>query len=155
MIIAILYFLLSAILVDFIGYWLHRWSHKKHSILYKPHMTHHLITYPPKSVLSDKYKSSGIDGLAIWFSPIAIILFVLVLLLGIPHPIAILLGGLLTGISSSVIHDMTHLSGSVVWRVKFLKGIAIRHHAHHFKMRRNYGIITDLWDRVFLTRRRL
>ena len=146
--------MLSAAFVDLLGYWLHRLSHKKWSPLYKPHMTHHVINYPPQSVMSKTYRSSRIDSLAIWFLPFGIVYIIAVVLLKAPHPHMIIAGGATVALLSSIIHDATHVERSFVWQHKFFKNCAIRHHAHHFKMRRNYGILTGLWDQIFQTRRR-
>ena len=95
---AVLYFLASAIFVDFVGYWLHRWSHRPWSPLHRPHMTHHVINYPPRSFFSSKYRSAGSDSLAIWFAPFGVIYAATILLLGVPHAIPILLGGALVAV---------------------------------------------------------
>jgi len=150
---AVLWFLASAVFVDLVGYWLHRMSHRPWSgPMFRAHMTHHVTNYPPRSVLSDRYRSSHRDSLAIWFAPFGAV-YVLIVWLGLPHEWAILAGGALTAFLSSYLHDKTHIIGSFVWRVGRLKGIAVRHSTHHFKMGRNFGIIVDWWDRLFRTRR--
>lgn len=150
---AVLWFLASAIFVDLVGYWLHRWAHHPGSPLYRPHMTHHLVTYPPARVVaSGRYASSGADSLALWFAPFGVVYTAAVLCSGMPHPVPILAGGAIVAALNSVLHDLTHVSGSIVWRWPWLLGIAVRHHAHHFKMGRNFGILSDVWDRAFGTR---
>lgn len=151
---AIFWFMGSAVLVDLIGYWLHRWAHRPTSPLYRAHMTHHLVNYPPRKAVGEgKYVSAGSDSLAIWFAPFGIVYAAVVLLLNLPHPAAILLGGAAVALVSSLLHDAVHISGSYVWRWRPLLGVAVRHHTHHFKMGRNFGICTDIWDRLFRTRR--
>ncbi len=59
----------------------------------------------------------------------------------------------LVAVLSAAIHDLTHVEGSLAWRRSQLVGMAVRHHAHHFKMRRNFGIILSWWDVLFGTRR--
>lgn len=154
MLMDIAFFIMSAVFIDFVGYWLHRWAHKKHSPLFRPHMTHHLKNYPPKAVISEEYRSSKSDSLAIWFIPFGILYTAFIIGLGIPHQIAIFSGGAIVASISSWLHDETHLANSIVWRKKIFRDAAVRHHAHHFKMRRNYGVITDVWDRIFRTRKR-
>lgn len=150
---AILWFLGSAVLVDLIGYWLHRWSHRPGSPMYRAHMTHHVENYPPRMFFSRSYRSSGRDGLAIYFAPFAVLYVLLVVLSGVPHPMAILAGGAGIALASSVAHDLTHISNSAAWRWRILRGIAVRHHTHHFKMGRNFGILVGAWDTLFRTRR--
>lgn len=149
----IICFVLSAVFVDLVGYFLHRWAHRPTSPLYRAHMTHHVVNYPPKAFFSTKYRSSRSDGLAIWFAPFGLVYSIAVLISGIPHPWTILLGGATVAVISSIAHDLTHIGGSIMWKWKILKGVAIRHHTHHFKMGRNFGIITPLWDVLFRTRR--
>jgi sterol desaturase/sphingolipid hydroxylase (fatty acid hydroxylase superfamily) len=150
---AILLFLASAVFVDLAGYWLHRWAHRPWSPVYRPHMTHHVINYPPRSFFSTKYRASHSDGLALWFVPFGLVYVAVVLACDIPHPLAIFAGGGLVAALSSRAHTLTHISGSYLWRAKWLGGIAVRHHLHHFKMGRNFGILVPWWDGIFGTRR--
>lgn len=153
MIAAVLSFLASAAIVDLAGYWLHRWAHRPSSPLYRAHMTHHVVNYPPRSFFSTRYRSSRSDSLALWFAPFGLLYAAAVLLLRVPHPIPILLGGTTVAVLSSVLHDLTHIQGSVVWRNRLFAGVATRHHLHHFKMGRNFGILSPCWDVLFRTRR--
>lgn len=145
---AIAWFLLSAAFVDLVGYWLHRWAHRPSSPLYRPHMTHHVVKYPPKRFTTTVYESSGVDSLAIWFAPFGIAYGVLILLAGLPA-VPILLGGAVTALLNSLLHDLSHVEGSVAWR--FLPGLCERHRTHHRKMGRNFGILSSAWDRLFRT----
>lgn len=153
MVAAVLWFIASAAIVDLVGYWLHRWAHRPRSPLYRPHMTHHVTNYPPKAFFSSRYRTSGSDSLALWFAPFAIIYGAVVILSGHPHPWAMLAGLVLVALLSSVAHDLSHVRASILWRNRWLGGIAARHHLHHFKMGRNYGIIVPWWDIIFGTRR--
>ncbi len=152
MVAAILWFLASATFVDLAGYWLHRWAHRRGSPLYRAHMTHHVVNYPPKAFFSTRYKSARSDSLALWLAPFAILYGALILLVGAPHPWAMILGAAVVAFLSSVAHDLTHITGSVVWKRRWLVGIAVRHHVHHFKMGRNFGILVPWWDNLFGTR---
>lgn len=150
---AVLLFIASAAFVDFAGYWLHRWAHRPSSPIYRPHMTHHVINYPPRSFFSTKYKPSHSDGLALWFMPFGIVYVAVVLACGLPHPLAIIAGGALVAALSSRAHTLSHIGGSYLWRISPLNGIAVRHHTHHFKMGRNFGILVPWWDGIFGTSR--
>ena len=148
------WFLGSALFTDFIGYWLHRWAHRKGSPLFRAHMTHHLTNYPPKAVLTPKYHTSGSDSLVIWFAPFLVAYLVIMYIVPAVNFWPAALGAMMVALLSSLIHDATHVSGSFVWRRKSFLGAAVRHHAHHFKMRRNYGILIPTWDVIFKTRKR-
>lgn len=154
MVAAVVWFLVSAVFVDHAGYWLHRWAHRKSSgPMYRAHMTHHVVNYPPAAFFSQRYRSSRADSLAVWFAPFGLAYGGLWWLLGLPHLWAVLAGGGTVALLSSAVHDMTHISQSLVWRWRATMGMAVRHHSHHFKMGRNFGVLTDLWDRIFRTRR--
>lgn len=153
MIAAVLFFLGSALLIDFFGYWLHRWIHVPGSWGYRAHMTHHVTNYPARSFFSERYRSSRQDNLIWYFAPFGVVYVSLVLVLGLPHPVAILAGAGVSVFLSAFLHDMTHISGSFMWRWNFLGGISTRHHLHHFKMGRNFGILFPWWDVMFGTRR--
>lgn len=148
---AVFLFFASAAFVDLAGYWLHRWAHRPSSPLFGPHMTHHVQNYPPRRFFSERYESSGSDSLAIWFAPFGAVYVAAVLLLGAPHPVAILLGGAASAAVSSVLHDFSHVRDSWFWRVPFLRGAGVRHHWHHRRMQRNFGVVFSWWDRLFGT----
>lgn len=153
MLAAFLWFIASAVFVDFCGYWLHRLSHRPRSgPMYRAHMTHHVVNYPPRSFFSERYRSSHRDSLVIWFAPFGI-LYGLIVWLGLPHEWSNLAGGAMVAFLSSWLHDKTHIAGSITWRWRHLRGIAVRHHTHHFKMGRNFGILVPWWDFLFRTRR--
>jgi sterol desaturase/sphingolipid hydroxylase (fatty acid hydroxylase superfamily) len=153
MIAAILWFLASAVVIDLVGYWLHRWIHVPGSWGYRSHMTHHVVNYPPRRFFSDRYRSSRADSLVWYFAPFGLAYALLVICLGLPHPVAVLVGAGVSVSLSSILHDLTHIQGSVVWRSRWFAGIAARHHLHHFKMGRNFGILFPWWDVLFRTRR--
>ena len=149
---AVLWFLGSAMLTDLAGYWLHRWAHVPGSPLFRAHMTHHR-NYPPRAVVGPRYRTSGSDSLVIWFAPF--LLAYLVLLWAVPAvPFwPAMFGAIAVAAASAILHDLSHLRGSVVWRAGWFRGIAVRHHAHHFRMRRNFGVLVPLWDVLFRTRK--
>jgi sterol desaturase/sphingolipid hydroxylase (fatty acid hydroxylase superfamily) len=147
----VILFLASALTVDLIGYLLHRWAHRPSSPLHRPHMTHHVQNYPPRAFFSNRYRTSGSDSLAVWFAPFGALYVALVLLLGAPHPVAILMGGALVAVLSSLVHDLSHVTDSIVWRLPILRTMGRWHRIHHSKMGRNFGILLTVWDRIFRT----
>lgn len=149
---AVLAFVASAIFVDLVGYWLHRWAHSPTSPLNRAHETHHR-KYPYRNFLSDGYRSAGSDSLAIWFAPFGIAYAATILLAGVPHPAAILIGGGLVALASSVVHDLTHIRGSMAWRWRVLRRIARRHRIHHSRTDTHFGVLSGVWDRLFRTAR--
>jgi sterol desaturase/sphingolipid hydroxylase (fatty acid hydroxylase superfamily) len=148
----IIWFLASAGFVDMVGYWLHRWSHRPKSPLYRSHMTHHVINYPSASFLSEKYKGAGSDNLAFWFAPFIMIYVAAIIIIGLPHQAAIFSGGGVIAVGSVIVHDLTHITNSIMWRWPLLNKSATWHRIHHRKMGKNFGIIFSCWDRIFRTR---
>ncbi len=153
MLVALAWFLGSAMIADLAGYWLHRWAHKPRSPLFRAHMTHHLVNYPPSRVTSSKYQTSGSDSLVLWFAPFLGTYLLILAALPVVSFWPAALGAITIAALSSAAHDLTHLTGSPVWRWPFLRGIAVRHHSHHFKMHRNLGILFSFWDVIFGTRK--
>lgn len=153
MFILIIQFFVSWIFVDFIGYWLHRWSHVSSSPLYKRHMTHHIKNYPARKFLSTKeYRSSGSDSLAFWFAPFFIFYCIMSLLLfQFSTATAIIIGAIPPSVLSVVIHDMTHVQNSFIWKHIRFRYLVRGHYAHHRNMRKNFGITSYIWDRIFFT----
>lgn len=143
-----LWFIAAAAFVDMIGYWLHRWAHRPSSPLHRPHMTHHLVSYPPKSFTSQRYLGSGSDSLVIWFAPFGAVFVLLVLAFSLPA-LPILLGGGVVAVANSLMHDLSHVEGSIAYRVA--PGLCERHRTHHRKMGRNFGVLSSTWDRLFRT----
>lgn len=149
MVLAVALFLASAVFVDLVGYWLHRWAHRPRSPLYRAHMTHHIINYPPKRAIGPSYQTSGADSLIVWFAPFGFVYAATIIIAGVPHPEALLLGGALTAVISSVLHDASHLVNSLAWRLMPRRSFS--HIIHHHRMSKNFGIVSGLWDLIFGT----
>ncbi len=147
---AVTWFLLSAIITDLIGYWLHRWAHRPGSPLYRPHMTHHVTNYPAGDFTSETYRGAGRDSLAIWLTPFGLV-YALLVLLACPHPWAALAGSTAIMVLSSELHDGSHVADSVTRQFCFLSRLVKRHLVHHSRTDRCFGILTGVWDRLFAT----
>lgn len=153
MVAAIVAFIISAILVDLIGYWLHRLAHRPIAgRLYAAHMVHHVDRYPPNNFISERYRpSGGIDSLVIWFLPFGLLYVAAAWLLDLPQLTMIVAGGLTVAIANSVMHDMSHVGGSFIWTRKLFASLGRRHRTHHRKMGKNFGILFGIWDHLFRT----
>lgn len=157
-ILLILTFMVTAIAVTFLGYWVHRWFHHHTSYrFYDAHMHHHIEHYPPLDFWSEKYRGAGLNSTVIpfilAFSPLVLVAAWLTFsgILSMPVGIVLLATTALTGLAHDYIHDQFHLTGS--WLVKFdwFKQLRTRHHIHHLDMHANYGILVFWWDRLFGT----
>ena len=141
----------SWLLVDFIGYWLHRLAHQPWSPLYASHMTHHVQLYPAKDFTSDKYRSSGGDSLALWFAPMLALYWILsVVLLGWAS-VPVLVGSLPPALLSTFVHDWTHTNNSPLRYTKWTRKWIYIHLQHHRNHKKDLGITIFWWDRLFRT----
>ena len=125
--------------------------------MYRAHMTHHLIKYPPYDLTSDTYKGAGKDNTLFFFAPI--ILFVLFVTTGVCYAglISTLHAALICAeiLTISVVHEYIHTSfhlHKTNW--KHLPGYSkmrLMHFKHHYNLKRNFGIIDFSWDAIFKT----
>lgn len=141
----------SWLLVDLIGYWLHRLAHLPKSPLYRAHMTHHVQNYPSNRLQSDSYRNSGADSLAVWFAPIVVLYWVVSALVFGRWGFPVMLGALPPAVLSTLVHDWTHLRVSPLTRTTWTRRLAYLHHIHHRNHQKNLGITIFWWDRIFGT----
>lgn len=133
---------LALVLVDFIYYWEHRWSHEIRVLWALDHSVHHSS---PDFNQSTAYRVSFI---AQFFSP----LFYLPLLLLGFHP-ALVLSGLGFNLAYQTwVH--TEMIGKLGWFEKIFNTPS-NHRVHHGSdlkyLEKNYGAILIIWDRLFGT----
>jgi len=132
---------LAFIVVDFLSYWYHRFSHRTH-ILWAGHVTHHSS---PHFNLSNGFRTSLFQGLN------RILFWALLPILGF-SPWVLLVTLKVSGIYDFVQHTK--------WfpRIPWLEYILITpslHRVHHGKndiyIDKNYGSVFSIWDRLFGT----
>jgi sterol desaturase/sphingolipid hydroxylase (fatty acid hydroxylase superfamily) len=137
--------------VSFFGYWVHRALHAPWSgVVHRGHMRHHLDLYPPGRLVSPRYDHARWweSGTFLFAPPLAIVV-VAALLAGAPwYAAAAMLGFALL---SDAVHDGFHLDRPGLQRFAAYRRLRGAHFAHHLNMRRNYGILTLVWDRLFGT----
>jgi sterol desaturase/sphingolipid hydroxylase (fatty acid hydroxylase superfamily) len=147
------------VLATLLGYVIHwaihqRWAGKA----YQAHLMHHAKLYPPWDLSSDTYRSAGSNS-TVWtfvlaFSPL-LLLPVLLSAFGVlsfMNTAAIVLAIILVGVLNDVIHDSYHVNDHWVSRV--IPGYAsLRefHFIHHRNVKKNFGIYSMIWDRMFRT----
>ena len=167
--------LISCLLAEFFGYWLHRLLHSdKIPFLSRGHLIHHFLIYGPGQPMRlDKYHdateqrfSVGNVGLE-WLVPSAMILAALWATMRLVHvPALYQMIALATLVvwplfMFSYLHDRMHLSdfwmahNSVLrfWFRAARRMHDIHHHAvdDNGRMEANFGIGFFLFDRIFLT----
>ena len=142
-----LYFLGSIVFCIFINdgyfYWVHRFMHLK-AVFPKIHRIHHLSHTPtPWSIFS--------------FSPAeAFILYAIfpVFVFFIPlHPVAlavIVVYNMINNISGHLGHEIVPLKLHRHWLLKYSNTVT-HHELHHAKVKCNYGLYFNIWDRLMGT----
>jgi sterol desaturase/sphingolipid hydroxylase (fatty acid hydroxylase superfamily) len=157
--IAIIFSFFFTTLFGHISHWsFHQpWSGSVH----KSHMTHHLKLYPPSDYLSDKYRDAGKDSTPKFFIIAAIPVILTPILLwhfGIitgAVAITILTTQIIVGLMHNYLHDAFHIRGHWLYRVYGVRSLFAHwtaiHYLHHVDMKKNYGIFTFFWDRIFGT----
>jgi len=150
---------IAIVLATFIGHMIHWALHKRWSgRFYTGHMEHHLEHYPPWSLISQKYKMPKWhhSGPALFTPAFLIIVAVaggLTWLLSLPLVLMVTSGVtiLAFGLLNDVVHDAFHLEKSWMHQIPGFDKMRARHFLHHHNMRKNFGIVTFVWDRVFRT----
>ncbi len=166
---------LSCLLAELFGYWLHRLLHSdKIGFLSRGHLIHHLLIYGPGQPMrhdhyhdaTDNRFSVGNIGLE-WLFPSAVLLGAVWLLMFLFHvPALYQLAALATLIfwpvfTFSYLHDRMHVSDFWMahhplfrrWFLSARRLHDIHHHAlnTHGRMDTNFGIGFFLFDRLFRT----
>jgi sterol desaturase/sphingolipid hydroxylase (fatty acid hydroxylase superfamily) len=156
-------FLVSLLISSFCGYWIHRGLHSRRlSFINKGHMEHHLQHYPPKRLVTDKYlRAKWFNSGPFLFTPPFVILLAvfggLLWLLGLPMWCLAIFGPVMLayGLFNDAVHDSFHVKNTWLRFLPFWTKLREHHFLHHHDMKRNFGIISFEWDRVFKTFKRL
>lgn len=159
--------ILITILVTFLvssmfAYWIHRLLHQSWAgYLYKKHLTHHLILYPPTNYVSDKYRSAGKDNSVFIFAVIALPFAIIPIVLWLTGylPLVLMITVLviegIVGFLNNYMHDSFHIKNHWMYHIP-LFGFLFRylvylHYIHHCDMSKNYSIFWFLPDKLFGT----
>ena len=129
------------VLYDFLYYWMHRFHHE-YKFLWATHVVHH---HGEEFNLSTALRQTSSGFLWKW------IFFLPILLVGIPSPVFVAVGGL-NLIYQFWVH--TEHIGKLGWYEKYFITPS-NHRIHHAKnpeyVDKNYGGVFILWDRLFGT----
>lgn len=150
----------SIVLASLFGHGIHwalhqRWLGPAH----RGHMEHHLQLYPPSSLISTAYKAAKWHHRGpVLFTPAFLVIlgaaWGLSSALGAPLWIAATFGAvmLVFGLFNDLVHDSFHVDSHFLQRaLPDYARMRERHFIHHRNMRRNFGIVSFVWDRVFGT----
>lgn len=151
-------FLASVVASSLIGQLVHWALHQPWTgRAYKGHMQHHAL-YPPNDLTSLKYrKADWLNSGPFLFTPpflfIVLVAGAIALLAGTSlWTVAWLAGGLLAfGLVNDYVHDSFHLEKCWMRRFAWYHRLQRHHFVHHRNAKRNLGIVTLAWDRLFGT----
>jgi sterol desaturase/sphingolipid hydroxylase (fatty acid hydroxylase superfamily) len=155
-------FLFTSVGTTFFGYWAHKSLHLKlMSYFSKSHKVHHDDLYPIDDFKSDKYRSAGKDSTVIFFVfaslpvlaiPLLLSFFGILTLFQSLFSVAIML---IIGWLHDYIHEVFHLNYHWLQKAplvsKYLLNLEKFHFIHHKNEKKNYGILTYFWDKIFET----
>lgn len=151
--------LVTYLLTSLLGYVVHWAIHKPWAgRAYRAHRAHHIVLYPPGKLISDTYLSAGhqstVYTFLLAFAPLLLIPIVLwaVGWFTLAHAAVAVLAMGAVGLLNDLIHDSFHVRDH--WLSKVIPGyqrMRQLHFVHHVNMRRNFGIYSFIWDRIFGT----
>lgn len=144
------------LLTSLLGYIVHWAIHQRWAgFINRAHMTHHLRTYPPGDLVSDRYRSAGSQSAVytflIAFSPLILAPIVLRLAGAFTTGQALAAGVAMAtvGLLNDIIHDSFHVWDHWLgWVVPGYATMRRRHFIHHNDMKVNFGIYDFVWDRI-------
>lgn len=147
--------------INLFGYCTHRWLHSKYSWKFgDSHMAHHQKLYPVEDFTSDEYRSAGKDSTLLFFIVVAIPIIavpIVLCFLGIVSILTTILSivqMIFWGWLHNYMHDAFHLNNHILSKIPLVKiwfeHLKKIHFIHHVgDMKKNYGIFSFLFDRLF------
>lgn len=151
--------LITYLLTSLLGYVVHwaihqRWTGKA----YRAHRAHHIDLYPPGKLISDTYRSAGdqstVYTFLLAFTPLLLapVAFWLLGWFSMIQAVTAVGAMGLVGLLNDVIHDSFHIRSHWLSRViPYYNRMRQLHFIHHTNMKRNYGIYSFIWDKLFRT----
>ena len=146
-----LFFIAGPLLVEFVGYFWHRWVEHK-GMLGKEvafrHYKHHEVEYPVNRLRTNTYRNANSWT---WYA-IGLVTSVLAFTFA-PWQYALSFGAgawlYAWGIVLNM-HTAFHVKGHFLWKYKWFRKLVKLHDIHHFD-NKNYGICFFFMDRLFGT----
>ncbi len=159
MMVAALVTIVSLVLSNFLGYWIHRALHQRWAgPFHRAHMQHHLELYPPGKLTSPKYRKAHWynRGPFLFTPPFLVIVAVAAFVAHLLHApmwtvVEIAAIFVAFGFVNDWVHDTFHLRRHPFQKFKYYRLARIAHFIHHVNMNTNYGIVAFEWDHVFRT----
>ena len=141
-------FILGIFVCTFLEYWIHRWLfHYKHNssllkLFTKGHANHHKKTF-------------NYDAMPFFTIPlISILLLKIFSIIFLPYIAYALTAGLTMGyFYYGIVHHLMHRKNSFINNSNngYWAYMSDFHFFHHERPKTNFGVTTDIWDRIFKT----
>lgn len=159
---ALLTALVTYLITSLLGYVVHWAIHQRWvGRAYEAHRAHHIDLYPPGRLISEKYLSAGkqstVYTFLLAFSPLLILPVVMYFVgwFSLGMTVAAIAAMAAVGLLNDLIHDSFHVRNH--WLSRVIPGYSRMrelHFVHHVNMKRNFGIYSFIWDKVFKTFKR-
>ncbi len=151
--------LVSLTFASFFGHAIHWLIHQRWTgPVYRAHMDHHLKQYPPSDLLSKTYRhAKWYNSGPLLFTPplVMIMLAAMAVLWFFGMPLWALTTFAVTmicfGFVNDYVHDNSHIEGHWLERFAWFRNLRATHFQHHHNMKRNFGIVLFVWDKLFKT----
>lgn len=149
----------SLLVASVLGHAIHWALHQRWTgPAYRGHMDHHCKQYPPHRLTSSRYLAAKWynAGPFLFTPPLVIILGAvggLMIWFGVPLWALVVFGTTLVGygLFNDWIHDSFHIDFHWLSGLQWYDRLRALHFVHHHNMRKNYGIVSFVWDKIFGT----
>ena len=148
---ALLFLIAGPFLVEFVGYFWHRWV-EHHELLGKKiafrHYKHHEIEYPVAKLRTNTYNNANSWT---WYAVGLVTSAVLFIVAPWNYALAFMLGAWVYawGVVLNM-HTAFHIKGHLLWKFKWFQKLVKLHDVHHYD-NYNYGICLFFMDKIFGT----
>lgn len=143
---------LGLFVFEALGYGIHWIFHQQWSgPLFRAHLVHHRL-YPPRSYLSNEYRSAGAQATTWRFLAASLCLATAALWI-LPWSYGLAFCGELgaIGVLNDWVHSCIHVRDSWLGQTRWGTRMRLLHLVHHMDARRNLGIISFGMDRLLGT----
>lgn len=142
--------LLSLVATEGLGYLVHTAAHRAWSgVLYRTHLKHHTV-YTPADYVDDEYRNPGASSFVWWYLALGVVTAGLLFWLA---PMWLAMTASITmavvGAVNSFVHDAFHIRGHWLEHLRWFNWRRELHYVHHVDVRKNLGIYTFWFDRLF------
>jgi hypothetical protein len=142
--------ILSFLLVEVVGFSVHRLAHSpKSGKLFRDHLHHHAHAYPPSRYQTEKYLGDLKTSFLPYFVPIFVVVnLVAAGLLSWPLYLTFFVVTSAFSLANNYLHDSFHISSHWLRKFSWHKHLTATHQVHHQNVKKNLGIYWYGFDRL-------